>query len=305
MRVPEEAPFGFHYSAARPGAPELRGSQLRPTAARQASVGQIRTPVRSTSKKPTIAPPGTGDVSIVGSGVGSLQLRALEKEHASLQREHAAMSAAHGELQLTAAALRERNDQLVEMRDAAQALAAQNAAAAQASHVALEQLRAQKEEHERAAREEALSHFARSAELERRLNDSQMEAARALEGERRALGRQQELEAEVTTLAAEAETSAGHLRRLCEERASSFSSRMDDLASSSSAGGSPAVGSRHGSPSGAASLPPIVGRGTPQGASVPPAPAALRGGPKRGGSGSYLLQQKGRPPSGGQRPALS
>ena len=183
-------------------------------------------------------------MSIVGSGVGSLQLRALEKEHATLQREHAAMSAAHGELQLTTAALRERNDQLVEMRDAAQALAAQNAAAAQASHVALEQLRAQKEEQQRAAREEALSHFARSAELERRLNDSQMEAARALEGERRALGRQQELEAEVTTLAAEAETSAGHLRRLCEERASSFSSRMDDLASSSSAGGSPAVGSR-------------------------------------------------------------
>ena len=117
--------------------------------------------------------------------------------------------------------------------------------------------------------------------------------------------REDRSEAEVTTLAAEAETSAGHLRRLCEERASSFSSRMDDLASSSSAGGSPAVGSRHGSPSGAASLPPIVGRGTPQGASVPPAPAALRGGPKRGGSGSYLLQQKGRPPSGGQRPALS
>ena len=169
------------------------------------------------------------------------------------------MSAAHGELQLTAAALRERNDQLVEMRDAAQALAAQNAAAAQASHVALEQLRAQKEEQERAAREEALSHFAWSAELERRLNDSQMEAARALEGERRALGRQQELEAEVTTLAAEAETSAGYLRRLCEERASSFSSRGDDLASSSSAGGSSAVGSRHGSPSGSASLPPTSG----------------------------------------------
>ena len=304
MRVPEEAPFGFHY--AHPGASQLgpSGRQLRPSAARQASVGQIRTPVRSTSKKPTIAPPGTGDVSIVGSGVGSLQLRALEKEHATLQREHAAMSAAHGELQLTAAALRERNDQLVEMRDAAQALAAQNAAAAQASHVALEQLRAQKEEQERAAREEALSHFARSAELERRLNDSQMEAARALEGERRALGRQQELEAEVTTLAAEAETSAGHLRRLCEERASSFSSRMDDLASSSSAGGSPAVGSRHDSPSGSASLPPIVGRSPPAAGGVP-APAARRGGPKRGGSGSYLLAQKGRPPSGGQRPALS
>ena len=134
-------------------------------------------------------------MSIVGSGVGSLQLRALKQEHATLQREHAAMSAAHGELQLTAAALRERNDQLVEMRDAAQALAAQNAAATQASHVALGSSgRRRRSRSGRRARRRSPT-LRGALEEERRLNDSQMEAARALEGERRALRRQQELEA--------------------------------------------------------------------------------------------------------------